>query len=65
MADLREYVATETIKTEEKISRYRPGGFHPIALGNSFKQGRYTVVHKLGYGGFSTVWVAYDDMLVL
>ncbi|OBT78603.1 CMGC/SRPK protein kinase [Pseudogymnoascus sp. 05NY08] len=63
MADMSEYVATETIKTEEKISRYRPGGFHPIALGNSFKQGRYTVVHKLGYGGFSTVWVAYDDML--
>lgn len=65
MADMSEYVATEKIKTEEKISRYRPGGFHPITLGNSFKQGRYTVVHKLGYGGFSTVWVAYDDMLVL
>jgi hypothetical protein len=62
MAEMSAYVRTETVMEEEKISRYRPGGFHPVALGNSFKEGRYTVVHKLGYGGFSTVWVAYDDM---
>ncbi|KFY54919.1 hypothetical protein V497_07347 [Pseudogymnoascus sp. VKM F-4516 (FW-969)] len=63
MAEMSAYVRTETVMEEEKISRYRPGGFHPVALGNSFKEGRYTVVHKLGYGGFSTVWVAYDDIL--
>lgn len=65
MAEMSDYVATPTVLAEEKISRYRPGGFHPVALGNTFNQGRYTVVHKLGYGGFSTVWVAYDDVLVL
>ncbi|KFY81229.1 hypothetical protein V500_11609 [Pseudogymnoascus sp. VKM F-4518 (FW-2643)] len=63
MAEMSDYVATPTVLAEEKISRYRPGGFHPVALGNTFNQARYTVVHKLGYGGFSTVWVAYDDVL--
>ncbi|OBT68843.1 CMGC/SRPK protein kinase [Pseudogymnoascus sp. 23342-1-I1] len=63
MANIADYIATDTVRSEEKISRYRPGGFHPVSLGNTFKEGRYTVVHKLGYGGFSTVWVAYDDVL--
>ncbi|KFY22231.1 hypothetical protein V493_06748 [Pseudogymnoascus sp. VKM F-4281 (FW-2241)] len=63
MADMSSYIATETVLAEEKLSRYRPGGFHPVALGDTFSQDRYTIVHKLGHGGFSTVWVAYDDVL--
>ncbi|CZT02211.1 related to dis1-suppressing protein kinase dsk1 [Rhynchosporium agropyri] len=39
---------------------YRPGGFHPVHLDDTFKKGRYTVIHKLGYGGFATVWLARD-----
>jgi hypothetical protein len=39
---------------------YRPGGYHPVCLGDTFKKGRYKIYHKLGCGGFSTVWLAKD-----
>lgn len=45
----------------ENVEKYRRGGFHPIHLGDAFKGGRYCVLHKLGYGGFSTVWLARDQ----
>ena len=44
----------------EDVEKYRKGGFHPIHLGDALKGGRYCVLHKLGYGGFSTVWLARD-----
>ena len=50
---------------EENFLDYRPGGFHPVALGDPLKGGRYKIYHKLGYGGFSTVWVARDYMYVV
>jgi hypothetical protein len=31
-----------------------------VSLGNKFKDGRYQIYHKLGWGGFSTVWLARD-----
>jgi serine/threonine-protein kinase SRPK3 len=40
---------------------YRPGGFHPVHLGDHFKKDRYNVIHKLGHGGFATVWLARDS----
>jgi len=43
----------------EKLN-YRPGGFHPVHLGDVFKNDRYLVIHKLGHGGFATVWLARD-----
>jgi serine/threonine-protein kinase SRPK3 len=46
----------------EDLNNYRPGGFHPVLLNDIFKDGRYTVVHKLGYGTYSTVWLVKDSM---
>ncbi|KAJ5346331.1 kinase-like protein [Penicillium brevicompactum] len=48
------------ITSEEKLDRYRPGGYHPVLVGDTFKDGRYTIVNKLGFGGYSTVWLAWD-----
>jgi serine/threonine protein kinase len=42
----------------EDVEDYRPGGFHPVAIGDVFAEGRYRVVHKLGFGGSSTIWLA-------
>ncbi|KAK4034257.1 kinase-like domain-containing protein [Parachaetomium inaequale] len=44
----------------ESLYNYRPGGFHPIDLGDTLQDGRYVIRHKLGHGGFSTVWLARD-----
>ncbi|KAJ5047228.1 uncharacterized protein L3040_003068 [Drepanopeziza brunnea f. sp. 'multigermtubi'] len=41
---------------------YRPGGFHPVHLDDVFKKGRYIVIHKLGHGGFATVWLGRDTV---
>ena len=30
-------------------------------LGDTFQKKRYTVIHKLGHGGFATVWLARDS----
>ncbi|KZV75818.1 kinase-like protein [Peniophora sp. CONT] len=44
----------------EEAEDYQLGGFHPIAIGDCFCEGRYKVMHKLGFGGSSTVWLARD-----
>ncbi|KAJ2327580.1 serine/threonine protein kinase, CMGC [Coemansia sp. RSA 2702] len=45
---------------EEDIEDYRKGGYHPLKIGDTFKSNRYKVVRKLGWGHFSTVWLAHD-----
>ncbi|KAF8340309.1 kinase-like domain-containing protein [Cantharellus anzutake] len=44
----------------EDLTKYRPGGYHPVSVGDVFA-GRYKVLHKLGFGGSSTVWLARDQ----
>ncbi|KDR80219.1 hypothetical protein GALMADRAFT_116853 [Galerina marginata CBS 339.88] len=46
----------------ERYLNYRPGGFHPVHLGDKFQDKRYTVVNKLGYGSYSTVWLVRDEI---
>jgi len=46
----------------EPLARYRKGGYHPTHLGDTFKEGRYKIMHKLGWGGYATVWLARDLM---
>ncbi|KAH9953515.1 kinase-like domain-containing protein [Russula dissimulans] len=45
----------------EEIEDYQPGGYHPISIGDTFDQGRYRILHKLGFGGSSTVWLVRDQ----
>ncbi|OIW27961.1 kinase domain-containing protein [Coniochaeta ligniaria NRRL 30616] len=50
----------------EDVEKYVPGGYHPVDIGDVIGTGdqRYEVIHKLGYGGMSTVWLvrSYGDM---
>lgn len=46
---------------EEDLEDYCKGGYHPVEPGQVYKDGRYTVVRKLGWGHFSTVWLARDN----
>lgn len=50
-------VATED---EEDLEDYCKGGYHPVHVGDTFSEGRYLIVRKLGWGHFSTVWLAKD-----
>ncbi|XP_047318093.1 SRSF protein kinase 1-like [Impatiens glandulifera] len=45
---------------DESIDSYRKGGYHAVRIGDSFHAGRYIAQRKLGWGQFSTVWLAYD-----
>lgn len=50
----------ETTAEEEDSEDYCKGGYHPVAVGESYNNGRYVVVRKLGWGHFSTVWLSRD-----
>ncbi|KAK4110796.1 kinase-like protein [Canariomyces notabilis] len=52
----------EPVDDVERLDVYRPGGYHPIQVGDHLHN-RYGVVHKLGHGSFSTIWLAKDEQL--
>lgn len=54
--------AAETTADEEDSEDYCKGGYHPVSVGEQFKDGKYTVVRKLGWGHFSTVWLSKDNV---
>ncbi|KAF5753108.1 SRSF protein kinase 1-like [Tripterygium wilfordii] len=45
---------------DEGIDCYRKGGYHAVRVGDTFNAARYVAQRKLGWGQFSTVWLAYD-----
>ncbi|EGS23714.1 uncharacterized protein CTHT_0004130 [Thermochaetoides thermophila DSM 1495] len=53
--------AEENTAEEEDSEDYCKGGYHPVTIGEKFKDGRYTVIRKLGWGHFSTVWLSKDN----
>jgi hypothetical protein len=44
---------------EETLPWYTQDGFYPVKIGEVF-QSRYQVIGKLGFGGYSTVWLCRD-----
>ncbi|KAI9932288.1 hypothetical protein ASPWEDRAFT_51039 [Aspergillus wentii DTO 134E9] len=54
------YFEYKPLEDVERLERYRSGGYHPVAIGDHL-HGRYRIVHKLGFGGYSTIWLARDE----
>ncbi|KAF5007402.1 hypothetical protein FDECE_6288 [Fusarium decemcellulare] len=44
---------------EEGTASYRPGGFHPVYIGDVYND-RYEILNKIGFGVYSTVWLVRD-----
>ncbi|KAK2591571.1 hypothetical protein QQS21_010741 [Conoideocrella luteorostrata] len=43
----------------EPRERYAEGSYYPVQIGEILHS-RYRIEHKLGWGGYSTVWLAHD-----
>lgn len=44
---------------EQSLSFYHTKHYYPVRIGETFNN-RYRVLAKLGYGAYSTVWLAWD-----
>jgi serine/threonine-protein kinase SRPK3 len=44
---------------DEGMEDYKVGGYHPVHVGEVYLH-RYLIMQKLGWGHFSTVWLAKD-----
>ena len=56
---MTKHIDSEDDSEDEGIKEYQMGGYHPVHLGEVLI-GRYVIVQKLGWGQFSTVWLAKD-----
>ena len=64
--DIEDYNSSIDEETEESDDEeqedpddYSPGGYHTVNIGDLYHN-QYKVVRKLGWGHFSTVWIAWD-----
>eukprot|EP01018_Ginkgo_biloba_P025358 Gb_07400 [translate_table: standard] len=55
-SDSGDYPASD----DEGQEDYKVGGYHAVNVGDTFKDNRYVVQRKLGWGHFSTVWLTWD-----
>ena len=58
---------TEIIEDDdnEPEEDYRKGGYHPMQNGEDLQQHRYKIIRKLGWGVYSTVWLAKENLTEL
>lgn len=54
-------MATADKIEEQTLLRYPQRQYYPIRLQQRLKDDRYTILAKLGYGAYSTVWLARDE----
>jgi hypothetical protein len=67
MTDYGEFVDSDDEQAVEELEEsaeslilyFQPPFYCPTLIGNILAQ-RYRIEHKLGHGGFSTVWMAHD-----
>ncbi|KAL1676814.1 kinase-like domain-containing protein [Schizophyllum commune] len=50
----------EFLGLTEDVICYRPEGYHPVKIGDVLggSSTQYRIMHKLGFGGYATVWLA-------
>ncbi|KAI1250835.1 hypothetical protein MGN70_007893 [Eutypa lata] len=53
------YYELDKIEAEDP-ELYCEGGYYPIHIGDQIGE-RFKIVHKLGYGGYATVWLAREE----
>ncbi|KAG5771516.1 hypothetical protein H9Q72_001956 [Fusarium xylarioides] len=51
----------ESPQIDSEYPMYGMGGYHPVHLGDLYDDGRYRIVHKIGAGDTSTIWLARDS----
>ncbi|EAS03134.2 Serine/Threonine kinase (macronuclear) [Tetrahymena thermophila SB210] len=59
LEDIMNQVDMEHDSEDEGIQDYKIGGYHPVHIGEVVNK-RYVVIQKIGWGHFSTVWLAKD-----
>ncbi|KAK6826749.1 hypothetical protein RU639_004558 [Aspergillus parasiticus] len=60
--DFQSEILYEPLEGVERLENYRPGGYHPIQIGDHLHN-RYRIIHKLGHGSYSTTWLACDEQI--